>query len=180
MIDTIASREAGDDPIHKRLVEALEKPRQSYLWTPAHTVSFVPRVLPVIYGDGRALFHLMTLNQRPRYWIIRACSTWSCGADIDDGTRPYFGEIVDQIVTDLEEHFGRGRCGYSGGSLFWPRAERIRDCQCEECDDEYIAEWPEVDDDGGCSWRRVDWPLGFTTAPKSRDIDWHNLLAASP
>ena len=163
------------DDVQARLVAAIEKPEQRYLWTPADAITFTPRVLPKVYGDGRALFMLATINQRPAYWVIRGCSTWGSGLDSEDAPGPDFAEMTDDILTDLEDHFGRGRCGYSGSSLFHPRADRIQWCQCEECDDEHVAAWPEVDGDGGCSWSRTDWPDGFDTVPNP--LSWRgNLL----
>lgn len=147
---------------HAALIDAIERPETSYLWTPDDAIAFTPRVLPKTYGDGRALFALATLNQRPAYWVIRACSTW------DDGTPttwetpgPDFALMTDEILTALEDAFGNGRCGYSGSSLFVPRAER--ECACEDCTDNYVAAWPEVDGCGGCSWNRIKWPDGFKT-----------------
>lgn len=170
----IKSRAAENDEIHARLVTAIEKPERSYLWTPADTIEFIPRVLPRIYGDGRALFALATINQRPAYWIIRGCSSWGSAYDRDDSVGPDFSELTDDILTDLEDAFGSGRCGYSGESLFWPKEERS--CDCEECQDEYVASWPEVDGYGGCSWSRCDWPEGFDVTPHHLS-SMGNLLA---
>lgn len=164
------------DLIHKRLRKAVEKRQSSYLWTPAHAITFTPRLLPVICGDGRALFTLSTINQRPAYWIIRGCSTWGCGYDRGEATGPDFAEIVNDLMIVLEDAFGSGRCWYSGNSLFWPRKERLRNCQCEQCDKKrWKARWPMVDDDGGCSWSRMDWPISFATVPNP--LSWRgNLL----
>lgn len=164
------------DAIHTKLRRAIEKRQRSYLWTPSNTIIFVPRLLPTIYGDGKALFTIATINQRPAYWVVRACSTWGCGLDRDDAAGPDFAEMTDDIMTDIEDTFGRGRCGYSGNSLFWPRKDRIQYCQCEECADRRVSRWPEVDDNGGCSWSRIDWPRGFDTVPNP--LSWQgNLLA---
>lgn len=171
----IERRSVEGDEIHAKLVQAIEKPERAYLWTPADTIEFTPRVLPLVYGDGRALFALATINQRPAYWVIRACSTWGSGLDRDDAPGPDFAEMTDDILTDLEEAFGSGRCGYSGESLFWPKSERS--CDCEACQDDYVAEWPEVDGYGGCSWGRVDWPEGFDVVPNPLS-GLGNLLAA--
>jgi hypothetical protein len=55
---------------------------------------------------------------------------------------------------------------YSGNSLFWPKKERVINCRCEECaDGQFRAKWPMVDDEGGCSWGRMDWPRRFETVP---------------
>jgi len=172
-------RDGSSDTIHAKLRRAIEKRERACLWVPSDAITFVPRLLPVIYGDGRALFTIATINQRPAYWIIRACSTWGCGLDRENSSGPDFAEMTDDIMTDLEDHFGRGRCGYSGNSLFWPRKERIRDCQCEECSDRTRARWPMVDDYGGCSWSRIDWPRGFNTV--QNPLSWRgNHLETLP
>lgn len=151
--------------VQGKLCRALEKRQRAYLWTPSDAISFTPRVLPVIYGDGRALFAIATINQRPAYWVIRACSTWGCDLDRENSIGPDFAEMTDEILTDLEEHFGNGRCSYSGNSLFLPRRERIKICQCEECADRFKARWPMVDGTGGCSWSRLEWPKSIPTVP---------------
>lgn len=165
------------DETHERLRVAVEKRQRSYLWTPSDAISFTPYLCPTIFGDGRALFTIATINQRPRYWVIRACSTWGSGLDNDEAEGPDFAEMTDDIMAALEEAFGRGRCGYSGNSLFWPKKERMRNCKCEECTDRYAtARWPMVDDYGGSSWSRMDWPHGFETVPNP--LSWKgNLLS---
>jgi hypothetical protein len=167
ILDTLKSSSCGgrELDVAAELKKAVERKQTSYLWTPASTITFKPRVLSKIYGDGRALFTIATINQRPAYWVIRACSTWGCGFDGDDAPGPNFAEMTDEILTDLEDEFGRGRCGYNGNSLFYPRKERMRWCQCEECADRWIARWPVVDGEGGCSWSRIDWPEGFPVEP---------------
>lgn len=173
----VERRDGSVDPIHLKLRRAVEKRQRAYLWVPSNAITFVPRLLPTVYGDGRALFQIATINQRPAYWIIRACSTWGSDLDCDDASGPDFAEMTDEIMTDLEDAFGRGRCGYSGNSLFRPKKDRVRHCQCEECADRYAtARWPMVDDDGGCSWSRVDWPQGFDTVPNP--LSWEGDLLA--
>ncbi|MGV2099002.1 hypothetical protein [Rhizobium sp. 21-4511-3d] len=174
----IEGRSVKDDEIHARLVEAIEKPERAHLWVPADAIEFTPHVLPLVYGDGRALFTIATINQRPAYWVIRGCSTWGCDMDGGDATGPDFGEMTDDFLTDLEEHFGSGRCGYSGESLFFPKGERH--CDCEECQDDYVASWPEVDGCGGCSWSRCDWPDGFDVEPNPLSRWGGNLLKLPP
>lgn len=168
------------DATHERLRKAVERKQSSYLWTPRDMITFTPRLLPVICGDGRALFTIATINQRPRYWVIRGCSTWGCGYDREDSSGPDFAELTDDLMSELEDHFGRGRCGYSGNSLFYPRRERIQWCECEECDEKgWKASWPMVDDNGGCSWSRMDWPEGFATV--RHWLSWEgNLLDNQP
>jgi hypothetical protein len=173
----LEEHDGQNDLIHQKLRKSIEKRQRACLWTPADAITFIPRLLPTFYGDGRALFTLGTINQRPAYWVIRGCSTWGCGMDREDSKGPDFVELVDDpILSALEEAFGRGRCGYSGNSLFWPKKERLRNCKCEECSDPWRARWPAVDDEGGCHWGRMDWPKGFETM--KNPLSWRgNLLA---
>jgi hypothetical protein len=172
----IVCRPVSGDAVHAHLKRAVEQRQISYLWVPGDTPPFKPALLPIIYGDGRALFGLATINQRPRYWVIRGCSTWGSSLDLENAAGPDFAELADDILTDLEEEFGNGRCGYSNNSLFQPRRERVKWCQCEDCSDTLVARWPMVDGSGGCSWSRMDWPRGFPTAPNP--LSWQgNLLA---
>lgn len=147
---------AMTDRIHHALAKSIERRQRACLWTPSDAITFIPRVLPTVFGDGRALFTLSTVNQRPAYWVVRGCSTWS----EDD-----FSEHGDEILTALEEAFGNGRCGYSGNNLFQSKRERKKWCDCDDCLELPIARWPMVDGDGGYSWGRLDWPTSFPTLP---------------
>lgn len=147
------------DYVHRALLEAISKPIKSYLWTPAYAITFVPGLCNTVFGDGRALFKLTTINNRPAFWIIRGDSGWACGMD---GDAPYdapeFGEFTEEILCALEEQFGNARCSYSGSNLYIE--PQYRSCDCEQCAGPYIdlAKWPMVDGEGGCSWRRMKWP----------------------
>lgn len=179
LAENVATRCADGEPVHERLRKAVVRRVVSCLWVAGDTPPFKPALLGTVYGDGRALFTLMTLNQRPRYWVIRADSRWGCGLDRNRSDGPDFAEISDEILSDLEAYFGDGRCGYSGNSLFWPKKDRIQNCQCEDCTDgRYRARWPMVDGWGGCSWSRMDWPKGFETVPHPLS-ELGNLLAES-
>lgn len=165
------------DETHELLRKAVERREVSYLWQPGDTPAFKPALLPTWYGDGRALFALATINQRPRYYVIRGDSGWECGLDSDDGDGPEFACLTDDIYDDLIEHFGSGRCSYSGSSLFVPKRER-QWCKCEDCQEMRMARWPTIDDSGGCSWSRMDWPKGFTVEKNPRS--WRgNFIALS-
>ncbi len=143
------------------LRKALEKRERACLWIPEDAITFVPRVLPLTYGNGRALFAISTINQRPAYWIVRACSETD------------FREFTDDILTALEEEFGNARCGDMGISRYQSRRERMKYCKCDDCTAPGVARWPMVDADGGCAWGRMRWPKGFATAG-----DYGYVLAA--
>jgi hypothetical protein len=174
----VSQRDGTHDPVHIRLLRAVGKRRRAYLWIPEDAITFKPALLSAIYGDGRALFTMGTINQRPRYWVIRGDSRWKCGLDREDAGGPDFAELSDDILTDLEGEFGSGLCGYSGSSLFWPK--RKRECDCEECSDRFIAKWPMVNGSGGHHWSRMDWPTGFLTVPNPAAWDGNLLAATTP
>jgi hypothetical protein len=123
---------------------------------PDDAITFTPHVLSKVYGDGRALFGMGTLNSRPAYWVIRGCSSWTTDSDRD---KPYeatnFVEMADEILFDLEEEFGSVRCGtdYEFNSMGRP--------YCLESG-RFLAErhigYPTVDSEDGCHWHREDWP----------------------
>jgi len=136
------------------LKDAIEVPFLGSLWTRGDRGMLTPYVCQCSFGDGLTLVKIATINQRPNYHVVRVDSRWR---DNNEPGSEYLGEHIDQILSAIEEECGRARCGYSGNSLSYPRKERIKDCQCEECDDHRISAWPELDDDGGCSWGYLSW-----------------------
>jgi hypothetical protein len=133
--------------LQKRLRLAMCKRMRRHLWTPADAVTFVPALSDRLYGNGRALLGLTTINSRPRYYILRIDSTWSIDSDPDapDGAALWVDRI-DAISFALEEEFGCGR--YEGGEES-DETEKGRDRR---------RKWPAYDDENGCSWWRMDWP----------------------
>lgn len=132
-------RGSKGDPAHRKLRRSICRPIERYLWTPDHMVKFVPALSPRIYGDGRALLRLSTINQRPMFYVLRIDSSWSLAMDYraPDGAVDVV-EFIDHFVDGLEEDFGPARD--ENGELY--------------SDDE----WPAYDDNGGCAWSRHDWP----------------------
>lgn len=134
-------------------LRAAQKPIQRYLWVPDDAITFTPSVLEETFGDGRALFALTTINNRPAYWIIRGCSTWQVAFDHDaPRDAPEFPDFVDEIIATIENEFG-STCGYEMNSRgIWIDQETGR----------FIppawAEYPTIDSNMGCSWGRLDWP----------------------
>lgn len=146
--------------LHTRLQAAICVPTTRCLWVPADAITFVPALLTKTYGDGLGLFGLATINQRPAFYVVRGDSRWS-PQPYYDRREPIadFSDHLDDIYDALEEEFGRMRCGYSGNNLSYPAAERVHNCQCEDCvDSEYVESWPSVDTENGSAWWRMDWP----------------------
>lgn len=150
----VSWRMADRDAVHAKLRRAACKRMRSYLWVPGDTPAFTPALSPRIYGDGRALFNIATINQRPRFHILRVDSLLGSGLDMPGPSRTFdFAEMVDTFYGHLEEDFGRVHC------------------DCGECPK--AAPWPAFDDEGGCSWSRAKWPEPFNTVPHpfSRQYD---------
>lgn len=126
-----------DDAIHSALRRA-QKRISRHLWVPADAVTFKPAVSGNVYGDGRALFWVNTCNDRPRFWIIRGCSTWSVSNDVVEG-KAAFSDICDRVHADLEDEFGHRWEDDDGNELKRPRP------------------YPAICSDS-FSWGRMDWP----------------------
>jgi hypothetical protein len=165
------SAEPSSDPVHDSLTAAYSKPITRCLWTKADAVTFTRPVLKKAFGDGRALFHFTTMNDRPKYWVIRGDSNWGCADLHQPDDAPDFGDFTDEIIDEIIDEFGTARCGYSGENLRWPVEERS--CHCENCQGagEYgpitpeDVEFPAIDPENGCSWGRLKWPGGFDVVP---------------
>lgn len=136
-------RNAG---VHAKLRKVVCKRTRRYLWTPAHMVTFVPALSNRLYGDGKALLGLTTINSRPRFYILRIDSKWSVEMDpaAPDGAEQ-LTDRIDAFAFALEEEFGRGRFDDDEPETEFQRVQRRK--------------WPAYDDESGCSWWRMDWPL---------------------
>lgn len=137
------TRNAG---VHAKLRAAVCKRTRSYLWTPADMVTFVPALSNRLYGDGRALLGLTTINSRPKFYILRIDSGWALEMDLtapDDAEK--LVDRIDAFAFALEDEFGRGR--FEDGDETETERERAKRCA-----------WPAYDDETGCSWWRIDWP----------------------
>lgn len=137
-------RNAG---VHAKLRRAVCKRTRRYLWTPDHMVTFVPALSSRLYGDGKALLGLTTINSRPRFYVLRIDSGWMIEMDqtAPDGAEQLVDRI-DAFSFALEDEFGRGRFDDDSGE---PETGRERDRR---------RKWPAYDDESGCSWWRLDWP----------------------
>ncbi|MGQ3005102.1 MAG: hypothetical protein ACT6Q7_02975 [Blastomonas fulva] len=158
VVPAIAARDMviGDLLNLQMLKDVIEQPFLGSLWTHGDSGMLTPYVCECSFGDGMRLLKVFTINQRPNYHVVRVHSGWD---ESNWSTDDNVGEHIDEIIDAIEDECGRARCGYSGSSLHWPRAERIEHCQCEECDDEAVAAWPEIDTYTGCSWslNGLDW-----------------------
>ena len=133
--------------VQAKLRAAICKRRRSYLWTPEHMVTFVPALSNRLYGDGRALLGLPTINSRPRYYVLRIDSGWALEMDPsapDDAEQ--LADRIDAFSFALEEEFGCGRYEDNSGET---ETARERDRR---------RKWPAYDDENGCSWWRMNWP----------------------
>ena len=143
------------------LLRAAQAPVTRYLWTPDNSITFTPAVLSETFGDGRALFTLTTINNRPAYWIIRGCSSWRVSDyDAPDGAEE-FSEHVDEIITAIEEEFGTTAYYEMNAQGRWVDEETKRFIPYRYVD------YPVIDPSMGSSWGRMDWPNlpGLETVP---------------
>ncbi|MDP3550647.1 MAG: hypothetical protein Q8R81_09640 [Novosphingobium sp.] len=153
VVPAIAARDMviGDLLNLQMLKDVIEQPFLGTLWTHGDSGMLTPYVCECSFGDGMRLLCISTINQRPNYHVVRVDSAWEENDDV--------AENIYDILAEIEEECGRARCGYSGNNLCRPREERIQWCQCEECDDEGESAWPEIDDEGGCSWGWYRWDV---------------------
>lgn len=153
VVPAVAARDMviGDLLNLQMLKDAIEKPFLGTLWTHGDSGMLTPYVCECSFGDGLRLLCIATINQRPNYHVVRVDSAWKKKGEV--------GEHIDDILTAIEEECGRARCGYSGNNLCYPREERIENCDCEECDDDLVSKWPEIDADVGCSWGWYRWDV---------------------
>lgn len=146
----------------KMLKEAIEVGFIGTLWVKGDAGPITPYVCEASFGDGMHLMTISTINQRPNYHVVRACSSWreSYGAnrwtEIRDDT---VGEHIDEVINAIEEECGPRyyvdedceTCGPEG-----------YDCHCGDGEP-----WPAIDADTGCSWGEIRWPwlmetIGYT------------------
>lgn len=134
-------------------LRALQRPITRHLWTPDDAITFTPAVLDTTFGDGRALFRITTINNRPAYWIFRGCSSWEVGGDFDapEGA-PEIADHIDDILRAIEEEFGT--------TDYYEMNERGRwiDQETKRFVPRVCTEYPAINSETGCVWSRMDWP----------------------
>lgn len=141
------------DRAHRLLKKAIEVSEHRHLWHPDDGINFIPQVCSTVFGDGRALLELTTINSRPRYYVIRIDSSWNIEDHYAPDGAPDLRDHLDDIYEALGEQFGR-------------TSEEDLDDDGEPCE---LQPWPAFRDDIGTSWCRTDWPkirrLRFTKHP---------------
>lgn len=73
-------------------------PREISLWGEVYDKEFEPPVVSKIQGDGKQLIYFGTIDQRPRWWLLRIDSGINIEDDFD--TETFFYEPI-------EDEFGR-------------------------------------------------------------------------
>ena len=125
-------------------IENEQKPRKISLWGSKVQDDFVPELCSIIEGDGLQLVYFGTINQRPRWWMMRIDSKHNIESD-------EFSDSIEQIIIDsLEEDFGRGE--YMSESEFETlKAENDEDVTDYENQEDWLDEnyrYPRVQSDG--------------------------------
>lgn len=132
------------------LLKASQAPVRTWLWTESQAVTFTPQVVDQILGDGRALFKISTINNRPRYWLVQGCSSWSC----DDEDAPPDAPEMHDVIDDVEDAIG----SQYGSLAHYERDERgkwmLDGFELPEGADEY----PRINPADGRFWERISWP----------------------
>ena len=85
---------------YENITEAVnEETKQKTVSLWGDEVTFTPEIASEMIGDGKQLLSIMTISQRPYYWLIR----------IDSKINVEFDENFDieKYVKILEEEFGR-------------------------------------------------------------------------
>jgi hypothetical protein len=131
------------------LKEAIEVEFLGTLWVKGDSGMLTPYVCETSFGDGFHLLTISTINQRPNYHVVRACSSWKEVVSgrwniIRDDT---IGEHIDEVITAIEEE-----CG----PRYWCD-EECETCYPDECHCGDGDPWPAIDADYGCSWGEIDW-----------------------
>jgi len=60
-----------------RLRLIIERRQAGYLWGQKHF--FTPRLLGPVFGDGKQLIRMTSINTRPAFWVVRIDSSWNLG-----------------------------------------------------------------------------------------------------
>ncbi len=93
----------------------IERRRAARLWGQKHFIT--PRLLTMIFGDGKKVIWLSSINVRPAYWVVRIDSSWcieNCWHPKDELKEP--SEWLENVYQAIEEEFGTGE--KEDGSLY--------------------------------------------------------------
>lgn len=147
----------AEERLHARVKAAIEVEEEVRFWGSAYRIT--PLVVPAVFGDGRALFHITPLLTRPNFFVVRGDSSWlnvwpgSSWATIHDHAIHDVLDEGDWRVVDPEyEHMG---C--AGGGIFEAIEEAFgrwrdpEDREPDDPDDDYYS-WPNVDLGFGVAW----------------------------
>lgn len=93
-------------PTTDQLRSLIERPEFQWLWTPKDGKMRTPALVDKVFGDGRKLMWLTTINNRPNYWVVRVDSSWQSSNDADPANGDLFIDHVYEIVEEIEDQFG--------------------------------------------------------------------------
>lgn len=162
----VSVRVAGRwEVLHRLLKWRIERPTTRYLWVPQDAITFEPPLSDVVYGDGKALLAVTTIQDRPAFWLVRVDSAWELSV-LD--RKPPGAFDVDRIITTIMDNlaleFGDG----TPERYIVAYDELCPECTghgCFDCagtgnllDDE-VPDYPAINMQDGYSWGRGEWPL---------------------
>lgn len=103
-----------------------------------------PVIHPKIFGNGKQLCYLGTIDQRPDYWLIRVSSTLDLDADNFD--------FEKHFLIPLEEEFGRHPDFVIDKEEFDERKEN---------NDDTVEDWDTFEDyESSCEYPHIWWNGG--------------------
>ena len=120
---------ADGDTEHEAVRNALCVPTHRYRYPKVpgfDPIEFTPPLSDTVYGDGKALLEITTINDGPRYWIVRIDSSWVL--DTEYGTpeeafdvRGAIEHIAENLVleflsADADDYMSDTPCGSCDGS----------------------------------------------------------------
>lgn len=116
-------------------------PREISLWGTVCDEAFEPPLVEKIQGDGKQLIYFGTIDQRPRYWLLRIDSGIDLEEDFDEETLCY---------EPIEEEFGTQDEWVSEDNFQWSEFTEYYDTY-EEYQEE--NKFPKMEySASGCHW----------------------------
>lgn len=162
----VSVRVAGRWEIRHRLLKWLiQRPTTCYLWVPEHAITFRPPLSNVVYGDGKALLAVTTIQDRPAYWTVRVDSAWVLSSR---DRKPDGAFDIDQIIVTIMDNLALEFGDSTPERYIVSYDELCPECEgggCFDCHgtgnllEDEVPDYPAINMQDGYSWGREPWPL---------------------